>query len=216
MSKHRETKLSLEKVLNPERVKINLLLSSLYLSAFEILKISIIEGTKDVFVYAQEITDEQVQELKTTLGEDTVLRMQEQFVSQVEEYEKEVGTKFDTRDQQGLILSCRWLQRMSALDENEVDEIKQIRDHRNKIAHELPHLLVSEGIEVDVNLLQRIRELLRKIDTFWARSDLLFDLETLDEVKLDDVHDDNIFSGRVILLDMILKTVAEYWGEQAA
>jgi len=215
VSIRKETKLDPDKFLNPERIRINLLLSSLYLSAFEILKTSIIDSIKGFFVLAQEMTDEQAKELKDTISEDAVNRIREQYSEQVEEYERQVGAKFDGPDQYALIPSCRWLQKMGALEENEIDAVKQIRDHRNEIAHELPSLLIGEGININVNLFQRIRELLRKIDVFWARTGLQFDLETLNEINMDDIRDEDILSGREIMLNVIADTVADYLNQLA-
>jgi hypothetical protein len=96
---------------------------------------------------------------------------------------------------------------MNVLTEDEVVDIRKIRDHRNEIAHELPSLLVGQGLGVDIDRFQRIRELLIKVDKFWAGSTLLFDMETLEEIDAQDL--DIVMSGRALILEVIVDAVAQ-------
>jgi hypothetical protein len=136
----------------------------------------------------------------------------ETYESQVEEYEQEVGAggglKFHNLDRLGLVPSCEWLQALGVLTETDTAEIREIRDHRNHIAHRLPHLLVYKGWGVDVNRLERIRELLVKIETFWARNSI-----SIDHPEIYEVPDEDIVCGRVFLMDRILQAVADYMEE---
>jgi hypothetical protein len=148
--------------------------------------------------------------VSAVLGE--YIGSQETYESQVEEYEQEVGgdsgLKFDTRDRFGLIPSCKWLQDSGVLTEAEVKEIRQIREHRNQISHGLPDLLVREGFGVDIDRLQCIRELLVKVEMFWARHQI-----SIDHPEIYEVPDERIFSGRVLLMDQILQAIADYLEE---
>ncbi|MBI5033656.1 MAG: hypothetical protein HZB51_24310 [Chloroflexi bacterium] len=162
------------------------MLSSLYLTAFEVLKIAIIEPIKGFFSLTPQ------------------------------KYENEVGIKFDEAEQYALISSCLWLQKNGALTNDEVDEIKSIREHRNEIAHELPNLIASEGSEIRLDLFKQMRELLRKIDIFWARADIFIELETLEVANTQDVRDEDILSSREIILDMITQTVTAYLEQRAS
>jgi hypothetical protein len=218
MRKCKDTALDPKKFLDPGRIRINLLLSALYLTAFEILKHSIIEGTEDFFLDQDgAMTDEEAEQWKEILDEtiydEIVEGQRKQYERQVEEYKREINTTFDSRDQYGLIPSCRWLQKMGALDENEVDEIKKIRDHRNEIAHELPCLLIGEGFEVNLTHFEEIGKLLRKVDAFWARSTLLVGLETSYEVNIGKIPDEELFSGNIIVLNTIINTVIDYFDQ---
>lgn len=179
MLKHKETRLDSDKFLNSENIRINLLLASLYLAAYEILKSAIIDSVK-------------------------------LFFPTPEDYEKEIGIKFDEIEQYALIPSCEWLQKMGAITKSEVGEFRQIRKHRNEIAHELHILLVGEEKEVNLGLFKRIRELLRKINIFWARFDLQFDARTLEPIDMGIVRDEDILSSREIILSVIMATVTDY------
>ena len=209
----RETRIDSVKLFNPDILRTNLLLSSLYLTSYEILKVAIIEGVKNFFIYQTPITDAVEKEMLKSVDPKLVARFRESYENEVSEYEKEIGISIDERDKLGLIPSCKWLQRHDALSEEEVDEIRVIRDHRNEIAHELPGLLVGEGFNIQLEHFQRIRTLIHKIDVFWARNDVMFDANTLDEVDIQDVADDEIVSVRGAMLSLITDTVVDYLNE---
>ena len=209
----RETRIDGAKLFTPEILRTNLLLSSLYLTSYEILKVAIIEGVKAFFIYQTPITDNEEKELLKSVDPKLVERFRKSYEKEVSEYEKEIGISIDDRDKLGLIPSCKWLQRQDALSEEEVHEIRLIRDHRNEIAHELPGLLIGEGFDIQLEHFQRIRTLIHKIDVFWARNDVMFDANTLDEVDIQDVSDDEIVSIRGAMLSLITDTVVEYLNE---
>ena len=201
------------KLFTPEILRTNLLLASLYLTSYETLKIAIIEGVKDIFIYQEPITEDHEKDLLNFVDPTIVERFREGYQQEVGEYEKEVGVGIDDREKFGLIPSCKWLQKQGALSEEEVDEIKMIRDHRNEIAHELPGLLTGEGFDIQLEHFQRIRALIHKIDVFWARNDVMFDANTLDEVDIQDVADEEIISSRDAVLSLITNTVFDYLNE---
>lgn len=212
-AKRRQTRIDSSKVFTPNILRINLLLSSLYLTSFEILKTAIIEGVKDFFIYQEPSSDDNLKESLRAIDPSLVEHFQDSYQEEVNEYEKEVGIKLDDRDKLGLIPSCKWLQRQGVLSEEEVEEIRKIRDHRNEIAHELPELLVGEGFDIQLEHFQRIRTLIHKVDVFGARNEVFFDMSTLDEVDVQDVPDDQIVSGRDAILTLITNTVVDYLNE---
>jgi len=211
--RHPDIQIDLNKVLTPNIIRTNLLLSSLYLTAFETLKMAIVEGVKDFFILQTAVSDEAEKEMLKSLQKELVERFKESYQREVDEYEKEVGISIDDRDRLGLIPSCKWLQRQDVLSETEINEIKAMRDHRNEIAHELPKILIGKGFDIELEHFQKMRALIHKIDVFWLRNDLLFDANTLDEVDMQDVTDDEIVSGRDSMLALITNTVVEYLQE---
>ncbi len=56
-----------------------------------------------------------------------------------------------------------------ALTEADVLKVKEIKDHRNQIAHELPHFLTGQGYEVKIELFESIRNILHKSNLYWAK-----------------------------------------------
>lgn len=49
--RHPDIQVDPNKILTPDVLRTNLLLSSLYLTAFETLKMAIVEGVKDFFIF---------------------------------------------------------------------------------------------------------------------------------------------------------------------
>jgi hypothetical protein len=219
MNKRRDVMLDPDKFLSRDRIKVGLLLSSLYLAAFEILKIAIIEGIKDQFVFLDEPKppDELAPKIKDSTDVDIATPAIENYRKQIVEYEQQVKVKkFEERDQNGLIPSCEWLRDMGVLDQAEVEDVIRIRKHRNEIAHELPSVLVGKGFEVDLEFLSQIRSILKKIETFYAQSDLLLDPVTFEEIILDNDQLENLQSSRQIMLDQVIDAVREYLDQLGA
>lgn len=187
----REAFSAINRIFNPERLRMNLLLTSLYLTAFEVLTNTIIQRTDDFFV---SITNDFPHSPK----EHQQLRAR-----MTNEYKQEVGVKFSTPANHKLVPSCQWLQINGVLNAEDIDEIKEIRNHRNSLAHDLPELVLSD-VDLVVNLehFMRIRELVRKIQLFWIRIDM-----TIEGIT-EDVSDEDI-SGGWSVLDLIISTVID-------
>jgi hypothetical protein len=66
-----------------------------------------------------------------------------------------------------LVASCLWFQENGAISEEEANDVLQLREHRNYIAHELPNILLNPDVQVDEKKLIRLFELLCKIDQWW-------------------------------------------------
>jgi len=213
MKKSSDVQIDPEKIFSPAVLKTNLLLSSLYLTAFEILKMAIIEGVKDFFIIQTEVTDEVENEMLKSLQKDLVEQVKESYKGEVDSYEREIGIRIDDRDKLGLIPSCKWLQRQEVLSEININDIKGIRDHRNEIAHELPKILIGKGFDIKLEHFQKMSDLIHKVDVFWFRNDALFDVDTHDEVEIQDISDDKIISSRDSILALITNTVLEYLQE---
>jgi hypothetical protein len=202
-SSHRE--LDPKKMLDSESLRINLMLCSLYLSAYEILKSSIIEGVADLLVYLPEPQTLEDLESKGILEvpgfesyhEDSV----RSYSALVERYEEALGIGFDQRGWRGFIPSCMWLQGEGVLTHEDVECLRQVRAHRNEVAHELPSLLVSKGAGVNLGHLEQIIRITKKIDPFFAR------------VNTDiapEIPDEDIMSLGVMILGLIWDAVTEH------
>ncbi len=210
---HFDLKFDPQKLLVADNMRLNLMLSSLYLTAFEMLKSVIVQGTKDYFVFVNEVTEADLQELQKTMQDRLAERFRESYLKEVDEYEKEIGIRLKEQESYGLIPSCNWLKTRGVLANEDVEEIKSIRAHRNQIAHELPILMVTQNVNVNIDHFLSMHRLLHKVDVFWARNDLLFDPETLEEVEFSEVPDDEIRSLRLSILELITQTVFEYVNE---
>ena len=163
------------KFLNPGAIKSNLILSSLYLTAYELLKDAIISNIRDFFSFdyrdGKAIPDEQYKEEVTKVHRDL------------------------------LHASCLWLQRNGVITENEVEEINKIRRHRNQVAHELLRLLSEADLNLNIEYFLRIRELLEKIEIWWIENVEIPSNADFDGVE---VSKKDIRPGRVVALDYIV------------
>lgn len=167
-----------DKFLNPDTVKSNLILSALYLAAYELLKDAIIDNLRAFFSFeyrdGRAIPDKR--------------------------YKKEVvGIHKDL-----LYSSCLWLKRHEVITEQDVEEIQNIRKHRNQVAHELPKLLGDADLNINVGYFLRIRELLEKIEIWWVKNVEVPANSDFDNI---DVEEKDIYPGRVIILDYVISTV---------
>lgn len=202
------TILDADKFLNPVVMRINLLLVSLYLSAYEILKATIIEGVKNLIVYLPQPDEKAILDMKNELSANEFQAIYDanilSYKKLVEDYEREVGVKFKQRDHFGLIPSCEWLAREGVLLNHDIENVKKVKNHRNRIAHELPSLLISKGFDVDLGYLENIMNILKKVEPFFARIDA--DIPP-------DVPDESIMSGGQVILGMVWNAVTEYLQE---
>ena len=183
------------RIFDSERLRTNLLLTSLYLTAFEVLVNSIIPHIDDFFVPLT----------KDYLGPPHLKKQHQQTRAKMtSKYKQEIGVKFSTSPNYKLIPSCKWLQKNGVLNDEEIEEIKKIRDHRHSLAHDLPELILSD-VDLMVNLehFMRIRELVRKVQLFWIHIDM--DIKGIDE----DISDEDI-SGGWGFLDLLISTVLDF------
>ena len=181
------------------------MLCSLYLSAYEILKASIVGGVADLLVFLPEPQILEELESKGILEfpgcesyyEDSV----RSYNALVERYEQALGIRFDQRDWRGFIPSCIWLQGEEVLTDQDVECVRQVRAHRNEVAHELPSLLVSKGAGVNLGHLEQIVRITKKVDPFFARVSTDID---------PDIPDEDIMSFGAVILGLIWDAVTEH------
>lgn len=179
--------LDTEKFLDPQAIRGNLVLSSLYLAAYELLKSAIIDNIRDFFT--------------TGYTEDGSPIVESQYRDEVT---KRHGDK--------LRASCLWLEKAGVISDSEVEEIGSIRKHRNEVAHELPRLLSQRDLNLNLDYFLRIRELLEQIEVWWIRNVEIPIDPMFDSIEVDDIE---IRPGRVIALDHVISVaLSEYLEEE--
>ena len=198
-----------DKTIDFDKIQLNLILSSLYLSSFEILKSAIIDSVSSSFVYLAKPDMDYFLSLKDYLSEDEYAELCEMnigsYQKQVDEYIHEVGGEYEKRKWLGLMPSCKWLEKVGVITQQDVDFVRKLREHRNSIAHELPKLITGENYAVNIDYLEETTKILKKVGTYIAR---------LDADIPYDVPDKNIASGREILLSIIWESVVRYLNDQ--
>jgi hypothetical protein len=164
------------KFLNPEVLRGNLIVASIFLAIYEMLRTSVIDRIRDFF--SHEFRD----------GE---------WIAS-EDYQ----TKCLALDKSPLRASLLWLKQMSAIDDADIARVDRIREHRNELAHDLPKFLGTADTEVNVQLLVGIYELVTKIDRWWIRE---FDMTTDPDLDGREVADEDITWGNMIFIQMMLR-----------
>jgi hypothetical protein len=130
-----------ERFLNPEILRTNIIIGSVYIAAFEILKCSIIERIKDFY----------------TTGFD-----ENGWIVQPE-YKNNVLSK----DKSPTYASLKWLRASNAIDNDDIGKFDKAKDFRNILAHEFAKIL-TEGFPEDFS--DRFNDmvtLLNKIEKWW-------------------------------------------------
>lgn len=164
-----------EKLQNPDAIKSNLVLSALYLMAYELLKDAVIDNIRAFFSFEYE-DDKAIPDKR---------------------YDDEVIRAHKDR----LHASCLWLNRNGVITDSEVEEIENIRRHRNQVAHELPKLLGDTSLNLNIGYFLRIRELLENIEAWWVQN---VDIPANQDFDGEEVDASDIRPGRMMILDYVI------------
>jgi hypothetical protein len=163
-------------LLDPNLLRDNLKAASLYITAFEILKESIISRLRNFF--SRWSTDEG---FKPT-----------------QDYQSHVLS----RNRSPLYASLAWLEEMGAISPNDLIDFEQIKHLRNELAHQMTHYL-SEGIdEAFFETFSLMFNFLDKVDTWWI---INFEVPTNSDYDGETIEEKDVFSGQVLLLQMMLE-----------
>lgn len=167
------------KFLDPEQIKANLQVASLFLTAWELLKDSIVEETRQFFCHTYRdgkwIADPQY------------------------------GTDVLSRHKDPVHASCLWLKEMEAIDGEDIKKVEAIRTHRNDLAHELMKYLADVNSTVDVNLFHDMYAILTKIDRWRA---INVHAATDPDLYDKDIDKERVQSGRMMSLWLILQVLS--------
>ena len=186
----------MEKITNPELIKRNLLVASLFVTSFEMLKTSVQDRIKGILCINSSFNNEG--ELEFEISED--------YKSQV--LERHIGT-IDRHKQPDFHLfysSCLWLKDKNAINKKEMKELQQIRKHRNLISHNPLKLLVDDNTNVNITLLKKSQELLTKIEKWWI---VKFEIPANPDYDGLEIDETQIHSGTTIFLDFLMEIAGE-------
>ena len=99
--------------------------------------------------------------------------------------------------------SCQWLQEERVVTDDDMEVLARIYDHRNKVAHELPALLVDPSFDVDLTLFEEASRLMAVVGRFWTQVQVDAD-PGLDR---QDVGREGVQSAGMVLMDYLLSIV---------
>jgi hypothetical protein len=174
---HAKARESWLKFLNPESLRSNLLLASLYLAAYEILRSSLIDQIRSFFMAGWSADS----------GETIDPR-----------YETDVLNLARSP----LRASALWLQQNGVIDEHDVAKLDTVREHRNVIAHDLPKFVSSIDAHVEVGLFESICGLVTKVDRWWIAE---VEIPTNPDCDGREIDFDGIQSGNMIFLRVLVE-----------
>jgi hypothetical protein len=101
--------------------------------------------------------------------------------------------------------SAIWFRNSGALSDDDLGRLREIREHRNFVAHHIPEILGSVEAEVRPDLLRAIADIVRKIDIWWIREVEIPTNPDLDSTAPDETDLDATFSMRMAVLDLLLQ-----------
>lgn len=166
-----------ERFLDPEVLRPNLILASIYISAFEVLKNSIIERIHEFYISG---FDENGWIISPEYKENVV-----------------------SKDKNLTYASLRWLKESYAINDDDIEKFTKIKEYRNLLAHEITKFLM-EGLPSDFSdHFTDMVNLLDKIERWWI---INVEIPTNPDFdgKQDDIDEDGILPGPILSLRMML------------
>jgi hypothetical protein len=186
----------MQKITNPATIKKNLVVASLFVTTYEILRASIVDKPKGFLNLAQGFTLDGTEPLTYSA-----------------EYRKEVvGLVIPEISQKkgefhDFYASCLWFQNLEAITEDDVKDIQAIRKHRNMIAHEPVKLLIDDTTDISIDLLKKAQALLNKIDKWWI---LEIEIPASGEYTADhNITESDVESGMTLLLNYFMEIASD-------
>lgn len=166
---------SWENFFNPDVMRPLLITASIYITAFEFLKESIIGQIRDFYSMSPFEADE-----------DSKREYREMVLS---------------RKKSPLYASLDWLKENGAINEQDIDSFNSIRTCRNELAHNLFEK-ISENSFPDIEpLFRSMVDLLNKIEVWWIVN---FELATNSDFDNAEVDESKILPGPVLVLKMMV------------
>ena len=153
-----------------------MIMASVYIAAFEVLKISIIDRIKNFYTFG--------------------------FDENGEIVEPDYQSKVLVKDKSVLYTSLKWLKESEAISDDDIDKFNQAKEYRNLIAHEIARLFM-DGLPSD--LPERFNDmvlLLDKIERWWIVN---YEIPLNPELTDKDIIEDEIIPGPIASLQMMVK-----------
>jgi len=163
-----------ERFLNPEVLRTNLIVASLFITAFEMLKDSIIERAKEFFING--------------FNEDGWI------------VDEKYKTEVLALNKSPLYASLEWLKNLKAINEKDIKKFDEIKSCRNELAHEITDF-ISKGIKNDpLPLFGQMTDLLYKIEKWWIVN---VEIPTNPDFDGKEIDENEIMPGRIMTLRLL-------------
>lgn len=164
-----------ERFLNPVTLRSNLIVASLFLSAFEILRESIVERIRDFY----------------SIG----------FDASGPKLDPKYKTEVLAKNRSPVYASLAWLKESGAITNADIATFDRVRQTRNEITHEITHLL-AEGLKADyVSRFHELVALVAKIEKWWIVN---VEVPTNPDFDDKEIDEDGIVSGPILTIRLLL------------
>jgi hypothetical protein len=170
-----KTLLAWEQFLNPDVLRQNLIMASIYIAYYEILKDSIVDRPKEFFATQWTKDGPKVSE----------------------KYKSEILIRNKNR----LYASLSWLKENGAIDSSDMAIFEHIKSCRNELAHELKDL-ITKGIELRyIEAFRDLIGLLNKVEVWWIAN---VEIPTNEDFSDKEIDESQIVPGPIWMLQIIL------------
>lgn len=167
-----------EQLLTPDVMKGKLISASLYITAFELLKDSIIERIRSFYMVGFDEDGDTIDEkYKTVLS----------------------------KGKGPLAASLSWLSENGIIDEADLQSFKRINDTRNSLAHELPSLVMGNADFKHLERFQELISLLRKIEIWWVVN---LEIPINPDFDGKEIDEKGIVPGPVLMIQIMLEVIS--------
>ncbi|GHU31568.1 hypothetical protein AGMMS50256_20250 [Betaproteobacteria bacterium] len=169
-----------EQLLTPAVMHERLISASLYITAFELLKESIVDRLRSFYIIGFDQDEDVIDERYKT----AVL----------------------ARNKSPLYASLDWLAENAVIDESDLKSFEQLKATRNSLAHELPSLVIGGADFKHVERFQDLIALLQKIEVWWIIN--LEIPVNPDFDGNENINEEGIVPGPVLMLQMMLEVLS--------
>jgi len=179
------------KISNPNLLKSQLTVSSLYITGYEFLKNSIIEKLKGLICSNSKLSNEG----KLIFIENS-------------DYKKIKNKKHTALEGNSneFYSCCEWYMDRGIISTFEFDELQKIRKFRNDIAHRLPELLIDDSKTFEIELFNSLLKFISKIEKYWV---LEFEIPINPDYDNKEINEDEVSTGVIILMEYLVNIAKE-------
>lgn len=168
-----------ERFLDPSFVQPSLFLATMFITAFEILKDSIVNDVRAFYVNGFD-------ENGTTVSD---------------EYYSNVSSKSKSL----LYASLQWLRKSEAIDDDDLVKFERLKDTRNQLAHDLFSVVTGQVESCHQTQFNDLIALLRKIGVWWIVN---VEIPTNPDYDGEEIDETGIVPGAVLSLQMLIEVAS--------
>lgn len=164
--------------LNPDILKSSLIIYSIFITVFEILKQQVIERIRYFYVDG-------------FVGDNLIIN---------EKYNKEVLS----RHKNALYASLDWHLEKGIISKEDIELFHELRKQRNKLAHEMTTVIFEGNNDSIIVNLEKMINLLKKIELWWIMN---VEIPTDPDINIDidDMDIEHIIPGSIMIIQLLLE-----------